>query len=92
MTERTVSWWQAQGEAKLTPDPRFPEGRDVDVSLDAPLRCTVRFDHPAPGFGAWIVECLVCGARVACSAAGLADDPRSVKIACQQREPQKSFL
>jgi hypothetical protein len=90
--DRTVEWWDAGHTIELAADPRFPEGRDVDCSLGADLRCTVPLNHPAPGFGAWKVHCNICGAEVAVSAGGNADDPRSVKIACEKREAQKSFL
>lgn len=90
--DQTVEWWSAGADTTIKPDPRFPEGRDVDVSFQATLRCTIPLNHPAPGFGAWLVECHRCGARVACSAAGHADDPRSVKIACQGRQTQKKLL
>ena len=65
------------------PDPGHPEGIDLDVSGGAARACTVQLSYPAPSVGAHLVTCGICGLRVVVTAAGRADDPRRVTVACR---------
>jgi hypothetical protein len=70
-----------------TPDPRYARGIDVDMSRGAPEKCAVDLPYPAPACGSYLIECQVCGLRVGVTAAGRADDPRRVTIACKLSPP-----
>jgi hypothetical protein len=65
------------------PNPSYTRGIDLDVSNGAKKRCVAHPPYPAPRCGVWIIECEKCGTRVAVTAAGRQDDPRSVRIACK---------
>ncbi len=78
-----IEWHDSARSPKCAPNPRYPDGIDVDASHGAPATCEARLVHPAPRCGAWIVRCRVCGASAAVTTAGRPDDPRSLKLACK---------
>lgn len=63
-------------------DPRFPAGVDIDTTRDLKPSCWGLLPYPAPRIGHWDITCRRCGLRVAITAAGRADDPRSLRIPC----------
>lgn len=74
-----------RGKAQCPPNPNFPNGIEVDASMGE-QGCVVALPYPAPECGLWIINCAACGGGgVAITAAGRADDPKSVKIPCQNR-------
>ena len=75
-----------RGKAQCAPDPAYPDGIDLDVSLGA-ASCKVDLPYPAPECGHFIVRCGLCGFSAAITAAGRPDDPKSVTIPCQTRTP-----
>lgn len=77
-----VTWRGTGRKAQCAPNPRYPDGIDLDVSNGA-VSCKARVPYPAPECGTYIVECLGCGLRVAITAAGRPDDPRSVTMPCK---------
>jgi len=83
-----TTWaWRSREPAKNPPDPNYPYGIALDVSLGAAAVCDVVLDYPAPGVGTWIITCEVCGYTAAVTAAGRADDPTKVRLPCKPREP-----
>ncbi len=71
-----------RGKAQCAPDPRYPDGKDIDIS-DGALACAIQLPYPAPECGAWVVKCNACErGAIAITAAGRPDDPRLVKIPC----------
>lgn len=83
MNHIKVDFLDAGRFARMSPDPAYPEGIDLDLSEGATLTCLADIPYPAPRCGSMIAECEKCGARVAVTVAGRTDDPRSVKIACK---------
>jgi len=78
-----VTWvWRSRNPARHPANPSYPRGVDLDVSLGA-TSCHTALPYPAPGLGLWQVECQACGFRLACTAAGRRDDPRSLRIPCR---------
>jgi hypothetical protein len=77
-----VQWIDYGREAKCAPDPAFPKGKDVDLSLGAAAACSVDLPYPAPRCGVWRLVCDQCGLAAGVTAAGRPDDPRSVRLAC----------
>lgn len=77
-----VRWVDGKREHVNAPDPRHPQGIDIDVSFGAP-HCASDLPYPAKRVGHFYVECQRCGANLIVSTAGRTDDPRSVKLPCK---------
>src|ERR1700751_2914035 len=77
-----VEWISAGRLARVPVDPNYPNGGELHVSegaaIPTPFKCAIR--HPRSAAGK--ITRGLCGKRVAVSAAGVADDPTCVKIAC----------
>jgi len=82
-----VTWRDGGAYPHFPADPSLPRGTDLDLSLGAAETCMTPLRYPRPGVGVHIVQCTVCGLQVTCEAAGRADDPRSVKLACRRWTP-----
>ena len=84
-----LDWFDAGREPKCAPDPGYPEGKDIDVSLGAKQACKVDLPYPAKRCGRYEIACEKCGITVAVTTAGRPDDPRSVTIPCKAEGPQQ---
>ncbi len=73
-----------RGQAQCPPNPEYPNGVDLDISLGSVQFCTVPLTYPAPECGMFDSQCSLCGRRVAVTAAGRPYDPKSVKIPCRE--------
>jgi hypothetical protein len=80
-----IDWLDFGRAPKCAPNPKYPNGVDMDASDGAALTCSVQLAHPAPGCGAYVVRCRACGNTVSVTTAGRPDDPRSLKMACRRR-------
>ena len=71
------------------PNPAFPDGMDIpippSVATGSPS-CKAVFPYPFPHVGALVVECKVCGCRVAVTVAGRPDDARSMEVPCKAKQ------
>jgi hypothetical protein len=83
MSHHKIVWKDRGLEPREQPNPEYPEGIDLDISGGVTPACVVTLPYPARRIGLYLVECELCGVRVACTTAGRPDDPRSVKIACK---------
>jgi hypothetical protein len=82
----TVEWKDSGRAPRCEPDPRFPDGMDLDATLAVmPRSCVAMLPYPAARCGAYLITCKLCGIKVACTTAGRADDPRSIKMSCKNR-------
>lgn len=81
--EFEVGFISAGRKASCAPNADFPEGVDVDLSKGRFQSCTVELPYPAECCGTWVVVCTRCGYSCAVTAAGRADDPRSVTMPCK---------
>jgi hypothetical protein len=79
-----LRWLDSGHEPRCPPNPDYPDGVDIDASFDARHTCETPLPYPAQRCGTYLVECAICGVRVACTTAGRPDDPRSIKIACKE--------
>lgn len=70
-------------DPQRAPDPKYPNGMDLDLTKGAP-GCCFNTPYPAPRCGAIHAECESCGASIAYTVAGRADDPRTLKMACKR--------
>lgn len=74
-----------RGKAQCEADPAYPNGIALDATNGTDVSsCFMVLPYPAPECGIWEVECSKCGLTVVITAAGRADDPCSVRLACKQ--------
>jgi hypothetical protein len=94
-----VEWFDERREPQHPPDPRYPNGIDIDTTTftqidmksgaviphDADRKTCFTFlrPYPAPRIGKFLVKCDVCGQLTMVTTAGRPDDPRSVRIPCK---------
>jgi hypothetical protein len=79
-----IQWYDAGYGARLQPDPKYPDGMDIDISGGALMSCIIKLPYPAPRCGVYEVWCKTCGFSAGISTAGRADDPRSVRVPCKK--------
>lgn len=73
-----------RGKAQCAPDPKFPNGTPLDVSIKGQPCCTVNLPYPAPECGVYRVECSLCELVMMITAAGRPDDPTTVTVSCKE--------
>ena len=79
-----VSFHPDGRSARRDANPDYPDGIHVRIVGDVNANtCRVELLYPAVGCGVWLVECDACGFRGGCTAAGGADDPRSMTVPCR---------
>jgi hypothetical protein len=81
-----IAWHDSGREPQVAPNPAYPDGKDLDLTLGLMPRCCTPLPYPARRCGYYRLECRACGMRVAVTTAGRPDDPRSVTVPCR---PQK---
>lgn len=79
-----VKWIDAHREPKCPPDPNYPKGIDVDLSIGQKQTCVTTLPYPALRIGAYLVECDVCGFKAYITTAGRPDDPRAARLPCKK--------
>ena len=80
----TVTFIDAGRFPTQKPDPKFPEGIDVDLTNGRKKFCSAALPYPAPRCGMLVVRCDVCGTDAVITTAGRIDDPRSIKMPCKE--------
>lgn len=78
-----IEWFDSGREPQCAPDPAYPKGKDLDISMGAPS-CVATLPYPAKRCGYFVVECAKCGMSVAVTTAGRPDDPRSLRMPCKE--------
>lgn len=87
-----VRWIDAGREPQCPPDPAYPNGVDIDFTLNihaepiSKTSCKVDLPYPAKRCGRYEILCKACRLSVAVTTAGRPDDPRSVTIPCKEPE------
>lgn len=79
----TIEWIDGEREPKVAPNPKYPDGIDLDMSDGSSNSCITALPYPAPRCGVYVVKCDLCGLVVAITTAGRPDDPRTVKLPCK---------
>jgi hypothetical protein len=77
-------WHDSGREPQNPPNPAFPDGITPDLSNGKTPSCRLTLPYPSPRVGGWLVTCKVCLLRVGITAAGRADDPRGMIVACKR--------
>lgn len=76
--------WRGDGrKAECPSNPNYPRGISLDMSAGAKRTCDAALPYPAQGCGFFELTCATCGYSGMITAAGRADDPRSVRVACR---------
>ena len=86
MSQFVVTWHDSGRQPTNRPDPKWPNGIDLDLSHGRADCCTVELPYPARRIGTCVVRCTICLLRTVCTTAGRLDDPRSLTMACGRRE------
>ena len=79
----SIGWRDSGRKAQCPPNPAYPEGVYVNALSAGDNGCFTQLPYPAAGCGLHVIECLICGYRIAVTAAGRPDDPRSVTLPCR---------
>ena len=79
-----VSWNDAGREPKCAPNPEYPNGIDLDASNGSSVTCTVKLPYPAKRCGQYFLECTLCKFTAIVITAGRPDDPKSIRLPCQE--------
>jgi len=81
----TVRAMHRNGPPTCRPNPAYPNGIDVRETAPGVQSCRAELPYPAPERLIWSVRCRLCGRTLMLTAAGRADDPRSVTIPCRDK-------
>jgi hypothetical protein len=82
----TAKWIDGGREPQCPPDPAYPDGIHVDLTMGTFPSCKVKLDpYPTPRCGYFAVKCGKCGYAAILTTAGRPDDPRSVKLPCKTK-------
>lgn len=79
----TIQWRDSGEEPRVTPNPDYPDGIDLDMTEPGMPSCQTALPYPAKRIGLYIVICTKCGLRFGVTTAGRPDDPRSVRVSCK---------
>jgi hypothetical protein len=83
MNQLKTTWSPADHTATWPAKPAYPNGEPVDEQHGAPRSCLATLRYPAQCCGIRSIHCRACRKTVIVTVAGLADEPRSVRIGCQ---------
>lgn len=72
-----------RGKARCEPNPEYPDGIDIKLA-NGVSSCLMDLPYPAPECGIIRVSCDTCKQAVGVTAAGRADDPRTIELPCIQ--------
>jgi hypothetical protein len=84
-----VEWVDGRREPKCSPDPRYPEGIDLDMTNGQNATCETSLPYPAKRCGYFVVTCSLCNLSIAITTAGRVDDPRFIKVPCKLENLKK---
>lgn len=73
-----------RGKAQCPANPDYPNGISLTGMFGSAPVCLFDIPYPAPECGHWTIACKKCGITVAATAAGRADDPINIEVACRQ--------
>jgi hypothetical protein len=83
MSALSVAWVDRGFEPQNPPDPRFPDGVDLDLTKEDQRCCFAALPYPAKRCGYFVISCVECGLQAVVTTAGRRDDPRSVIVPCK---------
>jgi hypothetical protein len=78
-----ATWIDGQREPQSAPDPRYPNGVEINAAKPDEKSCFTQLSYPAKRRGWYLIECDQCATRTLITTAGRPDDPKSVRIPCK---------
>jgi hypothetical protein len=81
----TAKWIDGGREPQAKPNPRFPDGVDLDLTHGSARHCKVKLPYPAKRCGYYALLCTRCRMSAVVTTAGRPDDPRSVMLPCKRK-------
>lgn len=81
----SVYWIDHNRDPQCAPDPNYPNGKAIDISVPGSPSCAADLPYPARRCGVYVIECRQCGFKIGLTTAGRPDDPRSIRIPCFRR-------
>lgn len=66
-------------------DPKYPNGREINLAEPGQKYCCRGLPYPAPRCGTYSIVCRDCGFTALVTVAGRADDPRNITVPCKAR-------
>jgi hypothetical protein len=85
-----IKWFDSGREPQCPPNPDFPDGMDIDVTVAGQKGCKTKLPYPAKRCGYYTVKCRQCGYCAIVTTAGRPDDPKSVKLPCRSKQDAKN--
>ena len=79
-----VTFLSHHRKPQCAPDPKHPNGIDLDLTDGAAVACLAELPYPAECCGVLIIHCKTCDYSAAITTAGRIDDPRTVKLPCKR--------
>jgi len=80
-----VEWIDGGREPQCAADPNYPNGVVIDITKGGTPFCeTALSPYPTPRCGWFFVRCRGCGQTALITTAGRVDDPRRVRLPCQE--------
>ena len=78
-----AKWIDRFREPTQQPNPKYPNGMDIDMTKGEKPSCIAALPYPAKRCGYWSVVCDKCGYSALITTAGRVDDPRTVRLPCK---------
>jgi hypothetical protein len=78
----SVQFLDSGRTAKEKPDPRYPDGKRINLAAPEARSCTRNLPFPAPRCGQYDIICGLCGFRALITVAGRPDDPCMITLPC----------
>lgn len=85
MSDFLVEWVDAGPEPQCAPNPKYPDGIDLDGTAGREPFCYMALPYPARRCGHFVLRCRTCKMSVVVTTAGRPDDPAQ----CEGAMPSK---
>lgn len=72
-------------DPKEKPDPKYPDGKHINLATFPAAKTCCRNLPKAPRCGVLSIKCITCGFVALVTVAGRPDDPRTVVLPCRAK-------
>ena len=81
-----IDWIDFQRAPRCAPDPRWPNGKPVDLRASPRENyCVADLPYPAKGCGMFVIKCERCKMQIGVTTAGRPDDPTRISVPCKAK-------
>ena len=77
-----VTFLDSGREPQCKSDPKYPDGKAINLGPGGGKTCTRNLPYPAPRCGQYMLTCKTCGFTGMITVAGRPDDPRIITMPC----------